>query len=239
MVDIKEKKKLGVIGGVGPAASGFYYSGVTKHTLAQRDQDHLDIVMFSHATLPDRTAAIESGDDEALIRLLQEDVKMLEKLGVSNIAIPCNTSHYFYDQMQSATNVPIIHMVRESVVYAVRHFHQVKKIGIMGTNGTIGTGIYDRECERMEVEAVHPSPERQKLVMRIIYDEIKSGKPGTPALFHEVYDELKASGCDVIILACTELSVFKETHGVPDDCLDAMDVLIRESIVRSNAQYVS
>lgn len=239
MVEIKEKKKLGVIGGVGPAASSFYYKGVTEHTLARCDQDHLDIVMYSHATLPDRTAAIESGDDAELIRLLQEDVQMLEKLGVANIAIPCNTSHYFYDQMQAATSVPIIHMVRESVVYAVQHYHQVNKIGIMGTDGTIGTGIYDRECERMGVRAVHPSPQMQKLVMRIIYDEIKSGKKGTPALFYEVYDEFKANGCDVIILACTELSVFKQYHGVPEDCLDAMDVLIRESIVRSNAQYVS
>lgn len=239
MKDSKEKKKLGVIGGVGPAASGFYYSGVTAHTLAERDQDHIDIIMLSHATLPDRTAAIESGDDAELVRLLQEDVKTLERLGVANIAIPCNTSHCFYDRIQAATNVPVIHMVRESVAYAVQHFHPVRKIGIMGTDGTIGTGIYDEECKKLSVEAVHPSSEMQKKVMYIIYDEIKSGKRGSEALFNEVYNELKGNGCDVVILACTELSVYKQYHQVPKDCLDAMDVLIRESIVRSNAQYVS
>lgn len=235
----KLKKKLGVIGGVGPAASSFYYSGVINHTLAKKDQDHIDMIIFSHATLPDRTKAIESGDAEELLSLLRRDVQTLEQLGAANIAIPCNTSHYFYDQIQSATKVPIIHMVRESVRYAVEHYYPVKKIGIMGTDGTIKTGIYDKECESLGVTAVHPSPEKQKLVMHIIYEEIKSGKQGSPALFMDVYDELKAEGCDVIILACTELSVYKEFHGVPEDCLDAMDVLIRESIVRSNAPYIS
>lgn len=235
----KVKKKLGVIGGVGPAASSFYYSGIIKHTYAKCDQDHIDIVMLSHATLPDRTKAIESGDATELLGLLSKDVQALEQLGCANIAIPCNTSHYFFDQIQSATKVPIINMVRESVRYAVEHFYPVKKIGIMGTDGTIKTGIYDRECEALGVIPVRPSPEKQKLVMHIIYEEIKSGKQGSEALFSDVYDELKAAGCDVIILACTELSVYKEYHEVPADCLDAMDVLIRESIVRSNAPYVS
>ena len=75
--------------------------------------------------------------------------------------------------------------------------------------------------------------------MHIIYDEIKSGKPGTEAIFDDVMDEFCKLDCDVVILACTELSVYKQLHRVPDFCLDAMDVLIRESIVRSNGSYIS
>lgn len=235
----KNKKKLGVIGGLGPAASCFYYNGVIEHTMASCDQDHLDMIILSHATMPDRTEAIVSGNDEELIRLLQEDVKTLEKLGAANIAIPCNTSHYYYEQMQSVTKVPIIHMVRESVAYAAKHYKNVRTIGIMGTDGTINTGIYDRECEALGITPVHPSPDRQKEVMHIIYNEIKSGKHGSEALFNDVMDGFKAMGCDVVILACTELSVYKKYHQVPDFCMDAMDVLIRESIVRSDAAYLS
>lgn len=239
MINYSRKKKLGVIGGLGPAASSFYYKGVIEHTLADCDQDHIDMILLSHATMPDRTKAIETGDDEEIIRLLQEDIKTLESLGVENIAIPCNTSHYYFEQMQSVTKVPIIHMIRESVRYAVSHYSHVKKIGIMGTDGTIDSGIYDIECERAGVCAVHPSAEKQQEVMHIIYNEIKSGKPGTEALFDDVIDEFRALGCDVVILACTELSVYKQLHRVPDFCLDAMDVLIRESIVRSNGSYIS
>lgn len=239
MINHSSKKKLGVIGGLGPAASSFYYKGIIEHTLADCDQDHIDMVILSHATMPDRTKAIETGDDKQLIELLQEDIRTLESLGVENIAIPCNTSHYYFEQMQSVTNIPIIHMIRESVRYAVSHYGNVKKIGIMGTDGTIDSGIYDIECKRAGVIPVHPSEEKQKEVMHIIYDEIKSGKPGTEAIFDDVMDEFRKLDCDVVILACTELSVYKQLHRVPDFCLDAMDVLIRESIVRSNGSYIS
>jgi len=73
--------------------------------------------------------------------------------------------------------------------------------------------------------------------MHIIYNEVKAGERGSKHLFNGVVDELVKEGCDVIILACTELSVYKRFHNVPECCLDAMDVLIRESIIRSGATY--
>lgn len=189
--------------------------------------------------MPDRTETIISGDDARLIRMLQEDVQTLERLGAANIAIPCNTSYYYFDQMQSATKVPIIHMIKESVIYGVEKFKHVRKIGIMGTDGTINAGIYDEECRRVGVQPIHPSPEKQRAVMHIIYNEIKKGHHGSETLFNSVLQEFIDKGCDVVILACTELSVYKQYHQVPDFCLDAMDVLIRESIIRSNAVYKS
>ena len=231
-------KKLGVIGGMGPEASCFYYQNVIKHTKAEKDQDHIDMVILSHATMPDRTEAILTGDDKHLINVLCDDARTLESLGVSNIAVTCNTSHYFYEQMQKAVQIPVINMIYESVAYAVKHYEGVKKIGIMGTDGTINSRIYHKECRKLGVTAVKPSPERQKDVMSLIYDDIKSGKDGDREKFDRVMSEFLRKGCDVVILACTELSVFKEKHEVPSICLDAMDVLVRESIVRSGAEYI-
>lgn len=234
----KKKKKLGVIGGLGPAATSYYYDSVIKHTKASCDQEHIDMFILSHASTPDRTQAIMSQSTKELIDSLIQDIKLLEYAGVSNIAIPCNTSHYFYDVMQSSTQIPIIHMVRESVLAAAALKNGVKKIGIMGTDGTISSGIYDKECTALDLEAVHPSPDRQKDVMHIIYQEIKCGKPGSEDLFYGVMDEFMEKGCDVVILACTELSVYRQNHKVPDFCLDAMDVLVKESILRSNGEYI-
>ena len=238
MINFGKLKTLGVLGGLGPQATDFFYNGVIEHTDASCDQEHIDMIILSHATTPDRTEAIMTGNDEELIRSLVEDVQMLERAGAANIAIPCNTSHYYYQQMQAAVHIPIIHMVRESVRYAREKYEGVQRIGIMGTDGTISTGIYDEECKRVGVTPVHPSPLRQKDVMHIIYDEIKAGERGSRHLFNGVVDELNRKlGCEVIILACTELSVYKHFHNVPDCCLDAMDVLIRESILRSGAVY--
>ena len=229
-------KRLGVIGGMGPEATSYFYDQVIAHTAAERDQDHLDMVILSHASMPDRTRAILTGEQDELLAAMRADADALEGLGCANIAIPCNTSHYFYDTIQSYTSVPIIHMPREAVREAVA-VRGARRVGVMATDGTIRTGVYARECEALGVEAVVPSPERQADVMSIIYDDVKAGRRADPAMLERVVDELVGRGCDAVILACTELSIVRRDNGVPGVCLDAMDVLVRESVVRSGARY--
>ena len=108
-------EKLGVIGGMGAEATSYYYDQVVRHTAAARDQEHIDMVVLSKSTMPDRTLAIKTGDHTELLATMKECAQALETLGCAHIAIPCNTSHYFYDQIQSFTSVPIIHMPRESI----------------------------------------------------------------------------------------------------------------------------
>ena len=228
--------KLGVIGGMGPEATAFFYEEVIKHTDASRDQEHLDMVIISQASMPDRTHAILTGDDARLLQVMREDAQALETLGCTCIAIPCNTSHYFYDKIQSFTSVPIVHMPREAVHEAAQA-RRARRIGIMGTDGTVRSGVYARECEALGVECMVPSPERQADVMSIIYENVKAGHPADMGKFSLVVDELVKRGCDAIILACTELSVARWRQGAPDVCLDAMDVLVREAIERSGKLY--
>lgn len=159
-------------------------------------------------------------------------------LGVSNIAIPCNTAHYFYDDIQAATKVPVIHMVEETIRYIKDTWPEAKKIGMIGTDGTIQAGNYQRACERYGIELIVPESERQKEVMSLIYDDIKYGKPGDRAKFDHAYDDLMKKGCDAIILACTEISVFKDCNEVPANCVDAMDILVKEAVLRSGAEYL-
>ena len=231
------KKKLGVIGGMGPEATSYYLEELIAHTRASTDQEHIDTVILNHASLPDRTEAIITGKNNLLTRQLIEDAQTLEKLGVNNIAIPCNTAHYFYKSIQKELSIPIIHMVKESVQFALDNFDYVEQIGIMGTTGTIQSKVYHKECERYGVEAVVPSTERQQDLMSLIYDEIKRGLPGDVKKFERVYQDLIDAGSDVVLLACTELSVFYKENKNYENCLDAMDILIEESIRRSNAVY--
>jgi len=229
--------KLGIIGGMGPQATAYFFSRIVEHTDANKDQEHIDIVIFNHATMPDRTKAILSGDDNLVIDKLVEDAKKMEALGVENIAIPCNTSHFFYDRVQRKVNIPIINMVHETVAYIINHNNKINKIGIMATDGTIQTKTYENECIAHGVEAILPSGEKQKIVMSIIYDEIKKGKKGSMDKFMSVVEALRANGCDAIILACTELSYFKQYCDLPDYCVDSMDVLVRKSIEVSGKKY--
>ena len=245
-------EKLGVIGGMGAEATSYYYDQVVRHTAATCDQEHIDMVVLSKSTMPDRTLAIKTGEHAELLATMKECAQALETLGCAHIAIPCNTSHYFYDQIQSFTKVPIIHMPRESVRYALSGAvmgecefdpnlsmpaEPVHKIGIMGTDGTVGAGVYGRECEAAGVEVVYPSEKRQADVMSLIYDDVKAGREPDMDKFDRVMWEFARSGCDRVILACTELSVLQKYREMPEITLDAMDVLVRESIIRSGAPY--
>lgn len=235
--------RLGVIGGMGAEATSYYYEQVIQHTDAQNDQDHVEMIIWSCSSMPDRTRAIKTGEHDELLNKMHECATALENLGCRNIAIPCNTSHYFYDQIQSFVSVPIIHMPRETVRYAMEGvLHPVPdggvhRIGIMGTDGTVGADVYGRECRAHGIEAVYPSAGLQKKVMSLIYDDIKAGKEPDLEKYHDVVRYFLMQGCDCVVLACTELSVLCRYTDMPDYILDAMDVLVRESIIRSGARY--
>lgn len=223
--------KLGVIGGMGPLATQLLYKRIIEKTDAKCDQDHIDMIILSHAGMPDRTKAIKSGNTHEVFSALLNDAKMLEKNGVSAIAIPCNTSHYFWKPLQAEMEVPVINMVRSTVERIKTSNGNIKKIGLLATDGTLYTGIYKHECEKLGIECVNPNKETQKLIMNIIYNRIKAGDNGTREDFSGIDEYFKTIGCEAAILACTELSCFAEIHKLDDFYVDAMDILCEEAIV--------
>lgn len=220
--------RLGVLGGMGPQATQVFYQRILDKTAAACDQEHLPTLIWSDTGMPDRTAAILSGRTEAVYARLLQGARLLEREGCTVLAIPCNTSHYFADRLQGELAVPLVNMVRASVS-AIRE-RGCKRVGILATDGTIQAGIYQSECAKQGMQAVTPGPAGQRLTMSIIYDEIKRGETGSRETFAAIDRELREAGCDGAILACTELSVYKNNHGAPPLYLDAMDVLAEESI---------
>lgn len=223
------RKILGVIGGMGPLATQLFYGRIIENTEAHKDQEHLNMIILNHASMPDRTEAILKGNTDQLYSKLLEDARLLESMGADQIAVPCNTSHYFLDRIQEEIATPIIHMIRETVTSLGE---DKKKVGILATDGTIRTGLYQQEIHKKGMEPVIPSEEIQRKVMALIYDGVKDGGPLSPGDFNVVEREMQHLGCDRVILACTELSVLKERFGLGDFYLDAMSVLVERSIIR-------
>lgn len=222
------EQRLGILGGMGPQATQDFYQRVLDRTDASCDQEHLPTLIWSDTAIPDRTAAILGGDTEGCYQRLLEGAKLLERGGCTVLAIPCNTSHYFADRLQSELSLTLIHMPRETV--GVLAEEGKKKVGILGTDGTICAGVYQKECDARDIEALSPPEHIQKLVMSIIYDEIKRGETGSREKFAVIDRWLRQAGCDSAILGCTELSVYRTYHGLPDYYLDAMDVLAQRCI---------
>ncbi len=221
-------KKLGIMGGMGPGSTVDFFDRIVKHTEAKSDQEHIDMVILNHTTIPDRTKVIASGNYETILLPLIADARFLEAAGVSAIAIPCNTAHFFYDQIQSSVSIPVINMIRECVDYISKTFPESRKIGIMATDGTLKTKLYEAEIAKVGKQAIIPSTKNQEILMNIIYGEIKSGQTGNVDQFNLVSKELRDNGSDVVILACTELSDFNQY--TPSYCVDALDTLVKASI---------
>ena len=224
------EQKLGVLGGMGPQATQVFYQFVLDRTDAAKDQEHLPTVILSDTGMPDRTKAILSGDTAELYARLLKDVRLLESCGCTAVAVPCNTSHYFMDRLQAEVDVPIIHMIREAA--AALAAQGKKRPGILATEGTVRSGLYQKECAALGMEAYVPDEEIQKLVTSIIYDEIKQGEKGSRDKFAHIDKALRKAGCDCAILACTELSVFATYHTLPPYYLDAMMVLAEQAVTR-------
>ncbi len=225
---------LGVLGGMGPQATNTFYQRIIDRTQAESDQEHLRVLIWSDAKIPDRTAGILGGREEEVFQHLLADAKLLENAGCTHLAIPCNTSHYFADRLQAQLHIPIIHMIRETVK-AIQAAGK-KTVGILATDGTVRTGIYQKELEAAGLAAVTPPEDLQKTVMSIIYDEIKRGETGSREKFAEIDAFLRAAGCDCAILGCTELSVYRSLHSLPPYYIDAMEVLAEQAILRCGKQ---
>lgn len=235
-----EAKSLGVIGGMGPKATSVFFDMVIEQTAADRDQDHINIVVLNHATLPDRTEVILAGKGEVFLEAVAKDLKLLEAAGVSNIAIPCNTSHYFYKDMQQMTGINIINMVDETLKEIYDTYGEHCKIGILATNGTVSSGVYRKGCAQYNMLLHEPNDTIQEHVMDIIYNKVKRNLPVESSEFEGIINHLLIHDqCQCVIIACTELSCIPIQKEVSKYCVDAMAVLVQKSIELSGKQSIT
>lgn len=223
---------LGIIGGMGPMATDLFYKMLIENTEASCDQDHINVMILGHATMPDRTAAILSGNDEQIKSVYEKmlcDAKFLEKNGCKAIAVTCNTAHYFVNMIEKELKIPVIHMIRETAKEAAKVCGS-GKVGILATDGTIKTRLYQ---DALELEGAQPyilSDEKQKLVMHEIYDCVKSGKPADMKAWKEIENELYEADCRGALLACTELPIIKADEGLSDYYIDPMKIMALRAI---------
>lgn len=222
-----ENPMLGIIGGMGPMATELFYKMIIEKTPVNCDQDHVNTVILGHASMPDRTAAILSGDesriDDVAAKILA-DAKTLETLGCSMIAVTCNTAHYFVDKVADQVGIPFVHMIRETAKEVAKDA-KGEKVGILATDGTIKTQLYQNALTDEGVIPCVLDEEGQKLVMHEIYDCIKAGKPADEAAWEVIDEKLHAIGCKKALLACTELSVIKSDNNLSDYYIDPMEVM--------------
>lgn len=218
---------LGIIGGMGPMASAVFYDMISSKTDASCDQENLNLILLSHAGMPDRTRAILSKDEaqiEEVRSKLYADAIFLQNAGCTAIAVTCNTAHYFVNMIEDELDIPFIHLIRETAEAVASEFG-ARKVAVLATDGTIETRLYQDELSKRGVIAFTPKAEVQALVMHEIYECIKSGKPADEEIWQKIEEYVKAEGCEAAILACTELSVVRKELSLGSFYFDPMDIM--------------
>lgn len=218
---------LGIIGGMGPMASAVFYDMISSNTDASCDQENLNLILLSHAGMPDRTRAILSKDEaqiEEVRSKLLADAIFLQNAGCTAIAVTCNTAHYFVNMIEDELDIPFIHLIRETAEAVASEFG-AKKVAVLATDGTIETRLYQDELSKRGVIAFTPKAEVQALVMHEIYECIKSGKPADEEIWQKIEEYVKAEGCEAAVLACTELSVVRKELSLGSFYFDPMDIM--------------
>lgn len=221
--------RLGVIGGLGPMASAYYLELVIRMTDAKRDQEHPEIILLNIPSIPDRTAYILGRSQESPLEPMVELGKQLKDLGATVLATPCITAHYFHEALQQGIGLPLIHGIRCTA--RTLYDAGVRKVGLMATDGTVQSGIFQRQVEELGMELVLPGEEGQRGVMTLIYDQVKAGLEPDMALFAAIRDELRRKGAQAVVLGCTELSLLKKQQELGEGILDALEVLAKESVL--------
>ncbi len=196
------QKVVGIIGGMGPLATVDLMKKVILHTPATKDQDHIHIIADNFSQIPDRTTAILGKGVDPSPYMIQS-ARRLEKAGADFLVMACNTAHFFFESVKKSVHIPILHMPVETAKFLQEN--HLKKVGLLATDGTINTKLYQHSCQNYDIEVIEPDIAMQKDVMDGIY-AIKGGKSAKGFMsLSTVANKLIEAGAEAIIAGCTEI----------------------------------
>lgn len=226
-----EARVLGVLGGMGPLAGATFMQRLTLLTPAARDQDHIPAVLWSDPRVPDRSAARLSGGQDPLPWLLR-GIRGLEAAGCGAIAIPCNTAHGWFDAMQDATRLPILHIVEAAGDELLRLGIGAGPIGLMATKGTLAMRLYQQRLEGRGHDCLVPSEEEMDRIVMPAIDLVKANRvTESYAPLAEVARRLIARGAKAVVLGCTEIPLgIAAGPALPFPVADTIDALARAAV---------
>lgn len=231
-------KTIGILGGMGPAATVDLMNRIISMTDADSDQGHIPMIVDNNTRIPDRTAAILHGGESPVPELLASAGR-LEAAGADFIVIPCHTAHYFVPQIKDRIGIPILDMPEETA--KLLKLKGVGRASVLATDGTVESGLYASALERMGIQTVYPDEEQQKLVMSLVYDYIKKGVTDASSMpraeVMNMIGDLSRQGAEVLLLACTELPIaFSMMRLRSEAFIDPTFVLAKSSIRMAGAK---
>ena len=224
---------IGILGGMGPEATVELYRIIIEMTPAQKDQDHFRIFIDNNPKVPDRTAAIR-GEGEDVLPVLVDSGRTLQDAGADFLAIPCNTAHYWLEELQQSLSIPVIDMVGETALAVSRHTPSFKTVGLMATTGTVEVGLYQKALNENDIRVLLPDKEEQARIMEAIYKVKAADYTGKENVVN-IGNRLITQGADGIVLGCTEIPLLVNQNDFPCAVFNPLEILAKKAVALAQA----
>lgn len=223
---------LGVLGGMGPLATVDFLEKLIAETPATRDADHVPVVVYSVPQIPDRPAAILS-DGASPLPAMCHGIRTLKAAGAVQIAIPCNTAHYWYDALAREGGVPILHIADAACEALAELPRAIRTVGLIATRGTIAAGFFQQRLAARGLECLLNAESDQAERVLPAIEAVKRGDVSAAhALAVHAARNLMDAGADAVLLACTEIppAIGHAPSDIAPTCVDATRALARACV---------
>lgn len=221
-------KTVGAIGGMGPLATIDLYSKIIKYTNANSDQENLHVVIDSFPQIPDRTKYLKGEGENPLPYLLKSAENLIKGFDVDVFCMPCNTAHYFIEDLRSKIDRPFLSIV-ESTFFEVKQYN-FEKLGILATDGTLLGKVYYKFFETNGIKIKNFATDAQSLIMKAIYAVKSNSLDLAIKAFNQALETIEKEKFDLLIAACTEIPILIPYKQSNIQIIDATDCLAKKVV---------
>lgn len=230
------KKTIGILGGMGPEATAYFYELIINQTKAEKDQEHIKAIIYSNPEIPPRTDAI-LGKVPIPTPLLVEGFQRLKDSGADFVVMPCVTAHYFYPEVKDQVDIPFVSLLDEAVKWAKDEVPELRKAGLIASSGTMESRLFYNAFANAGIEVLNPEEEEQNQVMEAIFGPkgIKAGFiSGFPKeTLVNIAKVLVARGADAIIAGCTEVPLVLKDLDIPVPLIEPLRIAAQACILEA------
>jgi aspartate racemase len=222
-------KTIGVIGGMGPAATLDFFERILKRTKALRDEDHLRVIIDNNTKIPSRDAA-SKGEGPSPGETLAATARGLQNAGADFIVMACNTAHAYEPEIRAAISIPFVSMIDETVT-AVAELRP-ERVGLLAADPCLRANLYQEASRKAGLNLVLLPPDSQRTLQELI-NRIKSNDTDNTVRrsMATLAKKLEAQGAEVIVAGCTEVPIVLSADDLDSELINSTDVLVEKAIV--------
>ncbi len=201
-------KKIGLVGGIGPAATVSYYLGLIEGCKQRKGEKVYPEIVIDSLDLEYATHCFETGEYEKSVAYITRSLSDLQAAGAQIAAITANTEHILWDRMKPYFKIPVISIVDAAVEKIVEM--RYKRVLVLGTVFTMKSGMYDRVLKERGIVPIHPSDTDKEVIGNLIYPNLENGiviEADRQQLIELAEKYIVEGNVDAVLLACTEIAL--------------------------------